>query len=187
MAKETSEPTRRFARTVLRPLTEREGATAVRSALADVQRATDTERGRLRLFPAELRIEKPAARGEAPTRLIRVRIYDRDQRRFHDVSIGTTGQVVEHLQSDTGAPPLLPDEVAEARRIAASRDEVASLLSQHGVGVEVISAAGHEQGRRAGLRLFRGRTNIEEVGVVEVDLDRGEVLRVELNRSRGGR
>jgi hypothetical protein len=187
MAGESSGLTRRFARTVLKPLSAREEAAASRAALAAVATRTSTPAGRLRPFPPELRIEKPDAPGGAPTRLVRVRVHDRDQRLFHDVSVDRAGKVVDHRESDTAGMPLLPDEIEEARRIASSRDDVASLLAQQDVAVEVISAAGHEPGRRAGLRLFRRRRDVEDLGVVDVDLDRDEVVRVALLPTNRGR
>jgi hypothetical protein len=187
MAKESSEQTRRFARTVLKPLSAREAAAASRAALAAIATRTSTPADRLRPFPPELRIEKPDASGGAPTRLVRVRVHDGDQRLFHDVSVDRAGKVVDHRESGTAGMPLLPDEIEEARRIASSRDEVASLLAHQDVGVEVISALGHEPGRRAGLRLFRLRPDIEELGVVDVDLDRDEVVRVALHPANRGR
>ena len=182
MAGESSELTRRHARTVLRPLSAREAVAASRAALAAVATRTSTPAERLRPFPPELLIEKPDSPGGAPTRLVRVQVHDRDRRLFHDVSVDRTGAVVDHRESDTAGLPLLPEEIEEAGRIANSRDEVAALLAQEGVAFEVISAAGHEPGRRAGLRLFRRGRDVEDLGVVDVDLDRDEVVRVALHR-----
>ena len=187
MASEASRQTRRFAASILKPLSAREAAAATRAIIAHIRETTQTTPDRLRAFPPEIRIDKPSEREGTPERLVRMRAYDRDQRLFHDLSVDGAGKVREHLTADTAGLPLLPDEVAEARRIAAQDEEVAKLLATPSVSVEVISAADHAPGRRAGLRLIRRRKEVEELGVVDVDLDRGEILRVELHRREGGR
>lgn len=187
MPNDRSAQTRQFARTVLKPLTAREASAATRAAIREVLQSTDTGAERIRPYPVELRIEKPAARNGAPTRLLRVRVHDRDRHRFHDITVDTNGGIVDHHQSDRTSAAVLPEELEEAQAVAQTDGRVARLLANAAVRIEIVSSAGHDPGRRIGLRLVRVGAVLEELGVVDVDLDTAQICRLELSTLKGVR
>jgi len=143
--------TKRYARSVLAPLRVNELRRAVKAATAAVVGDAATPVERLRVHPPGLRVEKPARRGDAPRRYVRVLIRDRDQRLFHDISVDTSGGIVEHLRVEDKRPPVMEEELREANDLIRGDKQLRPLLRRRRVEVEVISPAGERSGRRIAL------------------------------------
>ena len=163
---------------MLAPLRATEARRAVKAATAAVLRDAATPLERLRVYPPSLRIEKPARRGDAPRRLVRVLIRDREQRVFHDVSLDTSCEIVEHLLVEAERPPVMEEELREATELIRADKKLAPLLRRQRVEVEVISPAGDWSGRRIALRLSQPTSagEVRDLAVVEFDLDVGEIV-----------
>ena len=174
-----SPQTRRYGRSVLAPLRVRESATALSAAIRAVEASTDTPSERLRPHPPELRIEKPARRNTAPTRLIRVVVRDRDLHVDHDIAVTPNGEIVEKLQRTDTRRPLTPDEREQVGNLLAHHEDTARLIRAKNVAVEIASPADHDEGRRVTARILRTRRGrITSVATAEIDLDGPFVLGV---------
>jgi hypothetical protein len=184
---EASALTKQYARSVLAPLRVNEVRSAVKAATAAVVADASTPIGRLRVHPPRLRVEKPARRGQAPRRYIRVLIRDRDRRVFHDVSVDRSGEIVEHLRDQGEQPPVSEEELREATDLLRGDKQLRPFLRRRGVDVEVISPAGESPDRRIALRLIQATSvgAVRELAVVELDLDVGEIVATRVYGGRG--
>ncbi len=97
---------------------------------------------------------------------------------FHDVSLDTSGEIVEHLLVEAERPPVLEEELREATELIRGDKKLAPLLRRRRVELEVISPAGDWSGRRIALRLIQGMPagEVRDLAVVELDLDVGEIV-----------
>lgn len=166
--------TRRYARTVLTPLDPDEAATATRVAIEVVLRDGTVQQERTRVFGPALRIEKPRQRGGAPTRLVWVRIRDRDRGVIHDVSV-KDGAVVEHLIDANANPPISAEERAEALQVISNDPELNRLVNRGDIEIEWFNPGAQGEGRLLGARFVRVEDHrvVETIAHVVVELDKG--------------
>src|SRR5262245_47275998 len=171
--------TQKYAATILTPLRRTEAAAATKLALTEVLRDGAVRADRTRIYGPTLRIEKPKRRGGAPTRLVWVRIRDRDRGVVHEISVGA-GKIVEHRVDAYANPPFSDEEREEARRVISSDAVLGRLLSRKDVEIEWFNPGAHgdEQGRVIGARLLRTQKHrvIETMIAAQVELDKGVLL-----------
>jgi hypothetical protein len=169
--------TRKYARTILRPLGRKEAAVAIEAALEVVLRDGRVRRERVRVYGPFLRIEKPERRGGAPKRLIWVRVRDRDQGVVHEVSFAA-GKVVEHAVAGDANPPFCDEERRDAYRLIAKDPALGRLVARRGVEIEWLNPGPHGGGRTIGARVVRVRDHriVELITEASVDLDAGVLL-----------
>jgi hypothetical protein len=153
--------TRQYAESVLAPVDPGEAETAIRAALEAVGVAPN----RARVYPPTLRIEKPPERNGAPTRMVWVRIRDRDRRLVHEVTVHE-GSVIDHVESDEASPPFSDEERDEATQVLSAQSRFSQLLAEADTEIEWFSA-GHGPERLLGARLVR----IDSHQVVEIVTD----------------
>lgn len=175
-----SEQTKAYAAAVLAPLSEEEAAQAVQAAL-EALAAGHVAQDDLRVYAPRLRIDKPGARDEAPTRSVWVRVRERSRRAVHEVVV-RDGTVVQHEVSRGSSPPFSAEELGEAARLVAGESGLRELLDQAGTELEWFSP-GHGDDRVVGVRVVRVENHrvVEDLGAAAVDLDAMTVV------ERGGR
>jgi hypothetical protein len=169
-----SPQTRDYAESVLAPLERGEADTAVRAALTMVGVAVD----RARVFPPEVRIEKPSERNGAPMRLVRVRIRDRDRRLVHEVTV-QDGSPIDHIESEEASPPFSDEEREDGTRALSGDSRVGELLADTDVEVEWFSA-GRGRDRLLGARFVRvdGHAVVGMITTAVVDVDSATLVQV---------
>jgi hypothetical protein len=174
---DASRLTRAYARTILKPLTRREAATATGLALQAILREAGLRRDRVRIHGPFLRVEKPTSRDGAPRRVIWVRVRDRDKGVVHEMFF-EAGKLVEHKIDPHANPPFSDEEREEARGLILNDRALANLLSRKDVEIDWFNPGGHGGGRVIGARILRveHHQHVEHLTDAEVELDQG-VLR----------
>jgi hypothetical protein len=161
-------------RKIIGKLTAKEERTAREAAIKHLRSELSE---RFRIFPAELRIEKPPRPSAKPQRTISVLVVDYERRRTVDVIVDTSGKVVRTNDLATFRPAFLSDEVKDAREIARRDPRVAAILRARGV---IVSAFGPERHQEPGPHLLGlryaapdGRRGLRLLAEVAVDLSAG--------------
>jgi hypothetical protein len=183
---EMSTATKRLLK-LLRPLTATEQRNATAAA---VKHLSGELSQRYRVFPAELRIEKPPQPDAAPERTTAVVIVDYERRRTTEVLVGARARPVRQTDLTGFQPAYLADEIREARELAERDESVASAIRVRGLFVSAFGPPAYEErgARLIGLRYAAGdaRQGVRLLSEVVVDLSRQELVTVEVMQGEGG-
>ena len=155
---------------VIRPLTAKEERNAITAAVKYV--AADLSE-RYRVFPVDLRIDKPR-QGAAPQRTAAVLILDYEHRRTVEVLVDAHAKPVGKTDLSGYQPVFLAEEIQEARKIAEQDERVAKAIRGRGVFASAFGPHryGEPGARLVGLRYAGpvGKRDIRILGEVVVDL-----------------
>ena len=171
---------------VINPLTAKEERNA---AAAAVRYLAGELSERYQVFPAELRIPKPAGPNSAPTRMVAVLILDYQNRRTTEVLVDSRGKVGQTTDLTGFQPAFLPGEIQQAQKIAEADEGVARVVRVRGAFASAFGphASGQPGTRLLGLRyaaVDRHR-NIQLLGEAVVDLSERRLVRFEETRREG--
>jgi Cu2+-containing amine oxidase len=141
---------------VVKPLTAKEERNATIAAVkylgADLSQ-------RYRVFPVELRIEKPAKPSAAPQRMVAVLVVDYENRRTIEVLVDAQAKAVGKTDLSGYQPAFLAEEIQQAREIAEQDERVAKAIRVRGV---FASAFGPHRDGDPGARLVGLRFAAED-------------------------
>jgi hypothetical protein len=169
----------------IRPITDTEERAATDAALKLLSNELSQRR---RVYAVELRIPK-TEQSAAPPRYFTVIIGDYDKRRTLEVVVDSTGKLVSKTDLTGFQPPIVNDEVAEARKIAEAQPIIAALASAPGGFVQAFGPHAEEapERRLVGLRYgAMASTGPRALAEVEVDLSRQKLIRFEDIEDLGG-
>src|SRR3954463_9802404 len=113
MPSEMSELTRALG-DAIRPITDKEERAAAEAALKHLSNELSQ---RYRVYGVELRILKTEQTTSSPPRYFAAVIGDYDKRRTLEVVVDSAGKLVSKADLTGFQPPIVNDEVAEARKI----------------------------------------------------------------------
>jgi hypothetical protein len=172
---------------VIKPSTTKEERTAIASAVKYLGRELSQ---RHKVFPAELRIEKPP-RPNAPTkRSIAVLIVDYDNRRTTEVLVDAQGKAHRKIDLTGFQPAFLADEINEARRIAERDERVANAARVRGAFASAFGphTYGERVARMVGLRYAAvgKKGDVQLLGEAVVDLSTQKLVSFEDTRREEG-
>ena len=162
----------------IRPITDTEERAAMEAALRYLSNELSQ---RHRVYGIELRIPKIEQAAATP-RHFPVVIGDYDKRRTLEVVVDSAGKLVSKTDLTGFQPPIVNDEVAEARKIAEIQPIIAALAKATGGFVQAFGPhAEAAPGRRlVGLRYgAMDATGPRALAEVEVDLARQKLIRFE--------
>ena len=144
-----SELTRKF-KAVIAPLKRREESAAIEAATAYIAKDLSDH---VRIFGADLRIDKPSAPRKAPARTVGVLVVDYGNKRILEVVVGPGGKVVRVDDLGNAQPAYTSEEIKEAREIAEQDSRVARFAKRKGVFVSDFGPErASDNARRIGLR-----------------------------------
>ena len=162
----------------IRPITDREERAATDAALKVLGNELSQRR---RVYAVELRIPKtePSAK---PHRCFSVVIGDYEKRRTWEVVVDSAGKLVSRTDLTGFQPPIVSDEVAEARKIAEAQPIIASLAKAPGGFVQAFGPHAEDAPERRLVGLRYGAVDSagpRALAEVEVDLSRQKLIRFE--------
>ena len=184
MASEMSRYTRALG-DAIRPLTDSEERAAREAALSHLSSELS---GRHRVYGVELRILK-TQRTTAPPRYFAVVIGDYERRRTLEIVVDSAGKLVSRIDLTGFQPPVVDDEVVEARKIAETQPIIAAMAKAPGGFVQTFSphAEAAPERRLVGLRYGAvDSAGPRVLAEVEVDLARQKLIRFEDIETVGG-
>jgi len=162
----------------IRPITETEERAATAAALRLLSNELSQRR---RVYGVELRIPKTGPT-EVPSRYFTVIIADYDKRRTLEVVVDGAGKLVSKTDLTGFQPPILNEEVAEARKIAETQPIIAALAKAPGGFVQAFGPHAEDAPERRLVGLRYGVTDSSgprALAEVEVDLSRQRLIRFE--------
>ena len=169
----------------IRPITDTEERTATDAALKLLSNELSQRR---RVYGVELRIPK-TEQAAAPPRYFSVFIGDYDKRRTLEVVVDSAGKLISKTDLTGFQPPILTDEVIEARKIAEAQPIIAAIAGTPGGFVQAFGPHAEEapERRLVGLR-YGAMTSTGPIALaeVEVDLSRQKLIRFEDIQAIGG-
>jgi Cu2+-containing amine oxidase len=172
---------------VVKPLTAKEERNAATAAVKYL--AADLSR-RYRVFPVELRVEKPAKPGAASQRMVAVLVIDYPNRRTIEVLVDAQAKVVRKTDLSGYQPAFLAEEIQQAREIAERDKGVAAAIKVRGVFAAAFGPHGHgDPGTRlVGLRFAAGneRQGVRLLGEAVVDLSAEKLVSFTKGRHEEG-
>lgn len=169
----------------IRPITDAEERAATDAALRLLSNELSPRR---RAFGVELLIPK-TEQATTPPRYFTVVIADYDKRRTLEVVVDSAGKLISKIDLTGFQPPIVSDEVAEARKIAEAQPIIAAIASVPGGFVQAFGPHAEEapQRRLVGLRYgAMASTGPRALAEVEVDLSRQKLIRFEDIEDLGG-
>ncbi len=169
----------------IRRITDTEERAAADAALKLLSNELSQRR---RVYGVELRIQK-AEPTATPLRYFAVVIGDYDKRRVLEVVVDSAGKLVSKTDLTGFQPPIVNDEVDEARKIAETQPIIAALARAPGGFVQAFGPHAEDapQRRLVGLRYgAMASTGPRALAEVEVDLTRQKLIRFEDIEALGG-
>jgi len=169
----------------VRPITDTEERAAAEAALKLLSNELSQRR---RVYGVELRIPKTEPTAITP-RYFTVVIGDYDKRRTLEVVVDSAGQLVSKTDLTGFQPPIVSEEVAEARKIAETQPIIAALAGIPGGFVQAFGPHAEDapERRLVGLRYgAEASTGPRALAEVEVDLARQKLIRFEDIETLGG-
>ena len=160
------------------PITDSEERAATDAALKHLSTELSQRR---RVYGVELRIPK-TEQASAPPRQFTVIIADYDKRRTLEVVVDSAGTLVSKTDLSGFQPPIVSDEVAEARKIAETQPLIAALAKTKGGFIQAFGPHAEDAGDRRLVGLRYGATDANgprALAEVEVDLSRQRLIRFE--------
>ena len=165
---------------VIKPLSAKEERTATAAAVKHLSAELSE---RYQVFPAELRIPKPARPNSASQRMIAVLIVDYEKRRTTEVVVDTLGKLIEKTDLTGFQPMFLVTEIQEARKIAEENEQVARAIKVRGAFASAFgpNIYGKPGARLIGLRYATvdRKQNVRLLGEAVVDLSEQKLVHFE--------
>jgi hypothetical protein len=169
----------------IRPITDTEERAATDAALKVLSKELSQRR---RVYGVELRIPK-TEQTATPHRYFSVVIADYDKRRTWEVVVDSAGKLVSKTDLTGFQPPIVSDEVAEARKIAETQPIIAALAKAPGGFVQAFGPHAEDAPERRLVGLRYGAIDAagpRALAEVEVDLSRQKLIRFEDIEAIGG-
>jgi hypothetical protein len=158
---------------VIKTLTAKEERAAIEAARSHLGRELSA---RYRIFPAELRIEKPRSPRTIPARAVSLLVLDYERRRTLEVLVDAESKVSGVTDQTGFQPAFLPEEVDEARKIAERDERVAKVSKARGTFASAFGPHPTEErgARLVGLRyaVVDAKRRVRLLGEAVVDLSR---------------
>jgi hypothetical protein len=136
---------------------------------------------RRRVYGVELRVPK-TEQTATPARYFTVIIGDYDKRRTLEVVVDSAGKLISKTDLTGFQPPIVSDEVAEARKIAETQPIIAAIAKTPGGFVQAFGPHAEDAPERRLIGLRYGAmasTGPRALAEVEVDLARQKLIHFE--------
>lgn len=162
----------------IRPISDTEERSAAEAALKLLGNELSQRR---RVYGVELRVPK-TEQAVAPPRYLAVVIGDYDNRRTFEVVVDSAGKLISRADLTGFQPPIVSDEIAEARKIAEAQPVIAALARVQGGFVQAFGPHAEQGPERRLIGLRYGATTAAgpvALAEVEVDLSRQKLIRFE--------